>query len=446
MKDKYDVIIIGGSAAGVSAAVTTRRYYPDKSILVIRKDQKVPIPCGIPYIFGTIHDVNKNIIPDEVLEKNKIDLIVSEIKHVDKDKKTVSIDNRTIYYDKMILATGSNPMIPCIDGIDLKNIFVVNKDIVYLDNALKQVDGSKDIVIIGGGFIGVEFAEECKKGRNVNVTLVELMPKCLVSAFDDEFCDEAGRLLSEQGIVLKFGNKVKACLGDEVVKEVELDNGEKIKADTVILGIGSVPNVELAKSIGLDLGKFGGINVDANMRTSSHDIFACGDCIDARSFFSYLPCKVKLASTATMQARIAGANLFNIKRFDRGVIGVFSTALNNNAFACAGLTEREATKEGYKIVIGVAEGPNRHPAGMPGMQNMKVKLIFNRHDKAIIGGQIFGAYNAGEMINAISSFILSKFTADDIAMFQLGTHPALTASPIAYHLVNAAEIANMKMQ
>jgi len=182
------------------------------------------------------------------------------------------------------------------------------------------------------------------------------------------------------------------------------------------------------------------------MRTSSHDIFACGDCIDARSFFSDLPCKVKLASTATMQARIAGANLFNIKRFDRGIIGVFSTALNNNAFACAGLTEREATKEGYKIVIGVAEGPNRHPAGMPGMQNMKVKLIFNGHDKAIIGGQIFGAYNAGEMINAISSFILSKFTADDIAMFQLGTHPALTASPIAYHLVNAAEIANMKMQ
>ncbi len=444
--ESYDVVVIGGSAAGIPAAITARRYYKDKSILIIRKDSKVPIPCGIPYVFGTVMDVDKNLIPDAVLQKNKIDLIVGNVEKIDKKTKNVFVNDKEISFDKLVLATGSDPIMPPIAGIDKKNVFPVYKDTEYLSTMLSQINKSKDLVIIGGGFIGVEFAEECKKNRAINVTLIELMPKCLMAAFDDEFCDEAQDLLSSQEIILKLNRKVNACLGEKGVEAVELDNGEKVKADAVILGIGAIPNVTLAKSIGLELGMFGGIQVDSNMRTSIPDIFACGDCIDAKSFFSDSASKVKLASTATMQARIAGANLYNIKRKDKGIIGVFSTALNNHAFACAGLIERDALKEGYSITVGNAEGPNRHPGGMPGMQNMKVKLIFNNHDKTIIGGQIFGAYNAGEMINAISAFISSRFTADDIAMFQLGTHPALTASPIAYQLVNAAEMANVKMQ
>ncbi len=445
MISKYDVVVIGGSAAGIPAAITARRYYQDKKILIIRKDEKVPIPCGIPYIFGTVNSVDKNIIPDTVLENNKIDLVIGDVKEIGKNNKTVFVNDKKITYDKLILATGSNPIMPPIEGINLENVFPIHKDTNYLNDMLVQINNAKDIVVIGGGFIGVEFAEECKKNRDINVTLVEMMPKCLMAAFDDEFCNEAQTLLKNQNINLKLERRVKACLGKDKISEVELDNGEKIKADAVILGIGATPNIDLVKSIGLELGKFGGVKVDSNMRTSSPDIFACGDCIDATSFFTDTPSKVKLASTATMQARIAGANLYNIKRSDKGIIGVFSTVLDGHAFACAGLTEREALKEGYEISIGVAEGGSRHPGGMPGMQQMKVKLIFNQHDKTIIGGQIFGAYNAGEMINAISAFILTKLTADDIATFQLGTHPALTASPIAYQLVNAAELANMKM-
>ena len=445
MNDKYDVVVVGGSAAGIPAAITARRYYQDKSILVIRNGEKIPIPCGIPYIFGTLHDVNKNLIPDDVLKNNRIDLLIGTVEEIDKQTKSILANGTKISYERLILATGSNPLIPPLPGIDLKNIFPIYKDTVYLGQMLDQIKKSHDIVIIGGGFIGVEFAEECKKNGNTNVTLVEVMPKCLMSAFDDEFCDQAEKLLTEQGIALKLGQKVKSCVGSNSVEAVELENGEKIKADLVILGIGAAPNVELAKTMNLELGKFGGILVDPNMRTNQSDIFACGDCVDTNSFFTSLPSKVKLASTATMQARIAGANLFNIKRSAPGIIGVFSTALSGQAFACAGLTERQARENGYDIVIGQAQGPNRHPGGMPGMQNMQVKLIFNRYDKTIIGGQLSGANSAGELINAISAFISSRLTADDIAMFQLGTHPALTASPIAYQLINAAEMANMKM-
>jgi NADH oxidase (H2O2-forming) len=445
MMKKYDAIIIGGSAAGIPAAVTVRRYYPGKSILIIRKGKSTPIPCGIPYIFGTVNSVDKNLIPDQVLENNKIDHVIAEIKEVDPKAKTLTANGDVYEYDKLVLATGSEPVIPPIEGVDLDNIFPIHKDTEYLSSVLGKINSSRNIVVVGGGFIGVEFAEECKKGRDVNVTLVELMPNCLTAAFDDEFCQEASRILENEKINLLYERKVEQFVGEGSVQEVVLDDGQRLPADAVILGIGAKPNADLARQMGIELGRGGGIRVDVNMRTSIADVFACGDCVEARSFFADMPSPIKLASTATTQARIAGANLFSIKRADRGIIGVFSTALSGHAFACAGLTERAAVKDGYDVSIGVAEGPNRHPGGMPGMQNMRVKLIFNKHDKTILGGQIFGAYNAGEMINAISAFITSKFTADDIALFQLGTHPALTASPIAYQLVNAAEIANMKM-
>ncbi len=177
------------------------------------------------------------------------------------------------------------------------------------------------------------------------------------------------------------------------------------------------------------------------MRTSDDHIFACGDCAEKLSFFGGTPSKLKLASIATSEARITGANLFGIHRENIGTIGVFSTAIGDTAFATAGLTESMAKRQGYDVVSGVAEAPNRHPGGMPGMAMMKVKLTFERRTGVILGGQIMGDKAAGEVINSISACIHRKMTADDIAIFQTGTHPALTASPVAYQLVNAAEAA-----
>jgi len=152
-----------------------------------------------------------------------------------------------------------------------------------------------------------------------------------------------------------------------------------------------------------------------------------------------------LASISTAEARVAGINLFSIRRTITGVIGVFSTFLGKKTFAAAGLTEREAKQKGYQIVIGDAESINRHPGGMPGAETLKVRLIFEAGSKVVLGGQIYGATSGGELINVVGALISQNSTAEDIVLFQAVTHPALTASPVAYQLVNAAENALVKM-
>jgi pyruvate/2-oxoglutarate dehydrogenase complex dihydrolipoamide dehydrogenase (E3) component len=146
-----------------------------------------------------------------------------------------------------------------------------------------------------------------------------------------------------------------------------------------------------------------------------------------------------------MESRVAGANLFEIKRKQEGVIGVFSTIVDNTVFAVAGLGEKQACALDYNVVVGEVEAPNRHPGKMPGATNIKLKLVFNKSNGEILGGTARGSDSVGEMINTISACIQKKMTANDIAQFQLGTHPAVTASPIAYQLVNAAELAIRKM-
>jgi len=442
MNNKYDVIIIGGSAAGVAAAVTARRHNPDKSILVIRDQEKTSIPCGIPYIFGTVDSPDKNIIPDGVFEKNNIDFVVQSAIAIDKEAKIVKTDSTQYAYDKLILATGSLPIVPHIQGVELENVYTVKKDIPYLSNIIEKLKDVKDLVIIGGGFIGVEFADECKKNRNINVSIIELQSKCLGAVYDDDACDIVEGLLKDNGINILTGEKVVEIAGDKSVQSVKLESGKEIKADMVILGIGAKPNTQLAQECNLNISTVtGGIKVDNRQKTSDENIFACGDCAKKSSFFNGKPSFLMLASIATTEARIAGANLFKMVRENSGVIGAFSTVIEDIAFAAAGITETTANEFGYGTVIGVAEGPNRHPGAMPGMANLKVKLVFNKENMVILGGQIVGAKSGGELINVVGACIQTKMTADDIALFQTATHPALTASPIAYQLVNAAEMA-----
>ncbi|MDD4613735.1 MAG: FAD-dependent oxidoreductase [Synergistaceae bacterium] len=245
--------------------------------------------------------------------------------------------------------------------------------------------------------------------------------------------------LTDAGITLLVDSKVERILGEDSVTGVRLEDGRELKADMVILGIGAVPSTSLAKDAGIELGSRNSIKVDNYMRTwTDPDIFACGDCAEKRSFFTGLPIGVMLASIATSEARIAGANLFSPVHQHCGAISVFSTMINGRAFAVAGLTERNARKNGMNIVIGTAEAPDTHPAGMPNSNMTKVKLIFAKETGVILGGSVSGGRSAGEMINVLSACIIHRMTADDIVKFQMGTHPALTSSPIAYPIVNAA--------
>jgi len=444
---RYDTVAIGGSIGGMVSTVTSRRYSPEKSILLIRKENRALVPCGIPYIFGTLGGTEKNLLPEEVYEKNKIDVMRDEVIEINPNNKTVYTKSGVdVEYEKLIIATGSRPTVPPIPGIDKKNIFTVKKDVSYLQQILSNLKGVNNLIIVGGGFIGVEFADECKKNRDINVKIVELLPHCLMLAFDKELCIAAENILKERGIEILTSEKVEAFIGNDAVNRVKLASGKELKADAVISCIGVVPEVALAEKAGLSIGLTKSIQVNRYMQTTDDNIFACGDCAEKISFFDSKPSNLKLGSIAGMEARIAGANLFSVRRSNRGVVGVFSTSLSSMCFAVAGLTEIAARESGYNIVIGQAEAINRHPGMMPGAKKLEVKLVFEKGTGVILGGQVYGAESGGELINVISAFIQQKITANDIATFQMGTHPALTSSPIVYQLVNAAEMAIKAMR
>ncbi len=443
---KTDVVVIGGSAAGLTAAITSRRHYPGKSVLIVRKEKQVMIPCGIPYIFGTVHTPANDAISDAVLEKNGIELLIDEVTGIDADEHLLTTaSGEKLGYEKLVLATGASPVKPPIPGIDKKNIFEVYKDVPHIQGMLDQLEKSSRLAVVGGGFIGVEFADECRKNRDIRITIVETLEHLLLLVFDKELCAVADSIMREHGVEVVTSRKVEKFLGEDTVTGLKLSDGKELPADMVIVGIGVAANTRLAEQAGLALGPTKAIEVNYYMQTSNKDIFACGDVVEKFSFFDGKPSLLKLASTATREARIAGANLFRLRRVNSGVIGVFSTALGDTAFALAGLTEYEARRKGYDVVVGTAESINRHPGGMPEANKLKLKLIFESGAGTLLGGEALGAKCGGEIINAVSGCIHQRMTAENLAVFPMGTHPALTASPIAYQLTNAAEMAIMKM-
>jgi len=439
---KTDVLIIGGGPAGIVTAVTAKQNYPEKKIVVVRKEQRVAVPCGIPYIFGTLRDVEKNLIPDSVLTSKGIEILVDEIVDVDTEKKIAkSKEHGNIEFEKLIFATGSKPIKPPIKGIDGNNVFFVKKDPQYLQELLKRVDESEGIVIIGGGFIGVEFADELRKlGKKVSI--VEMLPHVLSASFDDDFCALAEEELRRTGVEIYTNSKVVEIKENRVI----LSSGKEIPGDIVIVSVGARPNTDLAEKIGLKVSK-NGIVVDEYMRTSHPDIFAVGDCAEKRDFFTREVKPVMLASVASAEARIAGANLYKIKAFKqfKGTLGIFATKVGNLALGAAGLIERQAKKEGFDYVVGRSEVVDKHPGTLPGTSKVRVKLLFTKQGGFFLGAQIAGGDTIGEMINLVGFAIESGYTASRYMNLQIGTHPLLTPAPTAPATIKAVEDALKKM-
>lgn len=177
------------------------------------------------------------------------------------------------------------------------------------------------------------------------------------------------------------------------------------------------------------------------MRTVDPDIFAIGDCAGKRDFFTRKDAPIMLASVATAEARIAGANLYQLKvlREIKGTIGVFSTYVGGLVLGSAGLTENKAKQEGFDVISGKAEVVDKHPSAMPGVHNMLVKLVFSKESQALLGGQVAGGMSCGELINAIGIAVQKRFTITELETLQIATHPCLTSSPITYPLVLASQ-------
>ena len=443
MNKKTDILIIGAGPAGVVCAVTARKYYPDKSIMVIKDIADGVIPCGIPYMFASLSNPEENELGMASLEKNNIEVVIDAAVSINRKDKIVDSANKIQYsYEKLVLAIGSTPLILPIKGVDKPGVYPINKEMGYLKNVIDQIKRCKNVLVIGGGFIGVEFADELSKLKGINVTLVEMLPHLLANSFDPEFSQMAQVRLKEKGVKVLINTRVEEIIGQGKVEKVRFSDGQEMPIEGVILGVGSKPNVKLAVDAGLELGSCKGILTDEYMRASvDADIFAIGDCACKRDFYTRKAISVMLASTATAEARIAGANLYQIKviRENKGTIAIYSTYIDGLVLGSAGLTEKTAREENFEIVVCSIDGVDKHPASLPGAHKGRIKLIFSKQSGIILGGQISCGMSCAQMINIIGIAIQKRMSATELETLQVATHPYLTSAPTMYPIILAAQ-------
>jgi NADH oxidase (H2O2-forming) len=358
------------------------------------------------------------------------------------EKKVETKSGQSIGYDKLIFATGSKPLIPSfIAGYDLPGVEYIHKSYYSMKALKEKTDAVENIIVIGGGFIGVEVAEQLSKSGK-NVFLVEREAHCLSKAFSEDACLETEKKIIDSGINLYTGRSVEKIVGSSNgVEGVILDDGTELKAGVVIASIGYKPNVGLAKDAGLRLDSNEAIIVDNYLRTGEQDVYAVGDCAGTRGFITGLVNNVMLASTATAEARTLAYNLFSIKirRNMAGTISVFSTEINGKSFASAGAIEQKAQKANIQYVLGRFQDVDRHPGTFKDTSELRIKLVVSPADGVILGGEICGGKSVGELINVIALAIQKSVTVYELISFQIGTHPLLTGAPTKYALIKAAE-------
>jgi len=442
----YDVIIIGGGPSGIITGVTGKKQNPDKSFLMIKKEEKGLVPCGIPYVFHDLDDISQNAMGPKPFMDAGGEVIIDTVTEIDIGEKTIKTKNGKMFqYGKLVFATGSTAIIPTfIKGYDLKGVEYIKKSYNYINELKKKTDEAKDIVVIGGGFIGVEVAEQLAKFEDKNVSLVEMEKLCLYRAFSKEVAEKANDIIENANVKLYTNNKIDEIIGEDgKVKGVRLASGKELKADIVISAIGYKPNTELAKKVGLEINSNGAIRCDNYLRTIENDIFAVGDCSQTIGFVTGRTDSIMLASTATAEARILGYNLFGIELLRNfvGTLSVFSTEIGGMVFASAGAIEQSAKFANIEYVIGKFTDVDRHPGSIKDAKGVMVKLIVSPCTGTIIGSEMYGGKSVGELINIVALAIQKEVTVYELISYQIGTHPLLTSAPTKYVLIKAAEMA-----
>ncbi|MCD4679217.1 MAG: FAD-dependent oxidoreductase [Bacteroidales bacterium] len=440
----YDVIIIGAGPSGIVVGATAKKQNPEKAMLIIKEEEKGLVPCGIPYTFHNLDNLDKNVMGPKPFTDLGGDVIVDPVVDVDVKGKVITVKSGDSYkYDKLIFATGSTPVIPTfIPGYDLSGVEYVKKSYSYIKELKKKTDLARHIVIVGGGFIGAELAEQLALHPDKSVTIIESKPFCFNKAFSGELSKIATEKLEETNINVFTSTFVKEVVGENgKVTGVLLNNGEIIKAELVIMAIGYVPNTELAGKAGLELNAEAAIKVDNFQRTNIKDVCAIGDCSQTLGFITGRLDHIMLASTATAEARVLGYNLFNIKIIDwnTGTIAIFSTEINGLSMAAAGVNENNAKEFNIELVSSEFADFDTHPGAFNDTSSLTVKLYASPSDGSVIGGEVWGGKSTGEIINIIGMAIQKKVTVYELISFQVGTHPLLTSAPTKYILIKAAE-------
>jgi NADPH-dependent 2,4-dienoyl-CoA reductase/sulfur reductase-like enzyme len=379
-----------------------------------------------------------------------IDLIIAKVAHADAERKTVTLaDGREIPYDKLLLSTGASPAIPPIEGHDLEGVFTLRSapDALQIKNFLEEKNARK-LVFIGAGFTNLEVATLLSTTRPdyYDVTVVELLNHPLPLMLDSDLAMQAQEYLVEKGFNMKMGQKVTKILGqDSRVSGVELATGEKIDADMILLAVGVRQNLELAKDLGLDMGKFG-IKVNPYLETSVPDVMAAGDCVEKEHFITKGPVTGQLRGPAVIQGRLAAKRLAGYDIEFPGVMNNSVVKLFDKFIASVGLLEEAAEKEGVQTISTTVNSRSKH--GMiPGVKPWTLKLIFDKESQKVIGGQIISDSEAPvKEIDTINALIWGEKTIPQLTTLMCAGNPDCSSEPSLEPITICAEQALQKLK
>lgn len=422
-------VIIGGVAGGMSAATRLRRLDENAQIVVLERSGHVSFAnCGLPYYIGDVITDRDALLlqtPSSLKARFGIDVRVnSEALSIDRGAKSVAVRNMatgeqySLNYDSLILAPGAAPFVPPIPGVEraltLRNIADTDEMAAAVDAALARPEPTA--VIMGGGFIGVELAENLTE-RGLKVTIVELADQ-LLAPLDVEMAALVEKHLVKQGVGVIAGASVTEVCADSVA----LSTGVVLPADLVVAAIGVRPETGLAEAAGLELGERGGILVDDHQRTSDPSIFAVGDAVVKHDVISGAEALVPLAGPANRHGRlvadvIAGRTVAAKPVLGTAIVGAFGLAA-----AATGWTEKRARAAGRKVRV-IHTHPANHAGYYPGAEGMSLKLVIDAETDAILGAQGVGGTGVDKRIDVIATAMRGGLTASDLADLELAYAP-----------------------
>nr|WP_207725358.1 FAD-dependent oxidoreductase [Clostridium hominis] len=420
------ILIVGGVAGGASSAARLRRNSEDDRIIMFEKGPHVSFSnCALPYhLSGTIEVPNRLVLmsPEKFQAQYNIEARVNnEVLSIDRKNKEIEVKDLLtgeVYkenYDKLILSPGARPIVPRIPGIENVNVFTIRNvvDIDKLNRFIKEVDG-KEVAVIGGGYIGVEAAENLIDG-GYNVSLIEATPQIL-KPFDYDMVQILHKEMMDHGVNLIVEDKVTGFEKDKVL----LESGKKIDAKAVVMAIGVTPEVELAKDAGLEIGETGAIKVDNNYKTNDDDIYAVGDAIEVYNALTSMNTKLSLAGPAQKAARTVADHINNKTTVNKGYIGSSAIKVFDYNAASTGLNEGLIQALGMKINYDVVRIIPADKVGiMPGSSPMHFKLIFEVPTGRVLGAQAVGKGDAIKRIDVIATAIKFGATVEDLKDLEL---------------------------
>lgn len=429
------VIIVGGVAGGASAAARLRRLNEDAEIIILERGGFISYAnCGLPYYIGDDITEKSALIlqtPESFYQRFRIEVrTYHEAVAIDKEQKklTVRNENGEIYeehFDKLILSLGAKPILPRMEGIESKRIFTLRNvpDTFEIKEFIEQ-NHPKKALVVGGGYIGVEMAENLHK-NGIEVTIAEAADHVIGPLDYDMACD-VHHYLRTKGIHLRLKTKVAGFEEKENGIEALFEN-EKEVFDFVLMSVGVTPDTKIAKECGLELNQRGAILVDQFMKTSAKDIYAVGDAAVVKHFITGEEAFLPLAGPANKQGRIAADNICDLDSYYKGSQGSSILKLFDMTVAATGLSETVAKAAGYETQTAYAFSAS-HATYYPGASNMCIKLVFDKNRGKVLGAQIVGFEGVDKRCDVLATAIRAGMTVYDLTELELCYAPPFSSA------------------